>query len=197
MAGNGVPEWDPEDKTPYVYARLADHIQARITAGDYAAGDMLPNEREMVPEYGVSIDSVRRALAELRTRGIVVTYPSRGTYVAAPPAELARAPPAGVAGGSPVARGSLLPRATAGHPLPMRCIDRASRVPPHQQIANCLRAEIMAGKYSPDGPPVPGVTRITQEWGVARKTAMKALRLLAGEGLIEVEPGMGYYVKRA
>lgn len=82
MAGNGVPEWDPEDKTPYVYARLADHIQARIAAGEYAVGAMLPGEREMVPEYGVSIDSVRRALTELRERGIVVTYPSRGTYVA-------------------------------------------------------------------------------------------------------------------
>lgn len=79
-----VPAWDPADRTPYVYARLADHIQARIAAGDYPPGGMLPNEREMVPEYGVSIDTVRRALAVLRERGVVVTYPSRGTYVARP-----------------------------------------------------------------------------------------------------------------
>jgi GntR family transcriptional regulator len=77
-----VPEWNPDDKTPYVYARLADHIQARIEAGDYPPGAMLPNEREMVPKYGVSIDTVRRALAELRKRGLVVTYPSRGTFAA-------------------------------------------------------------------------------------------------------------------
>jgi GntR family transcriptional regulator len=77
-----VPEWNPDDKTPYVYARLADHIAARIAAGHYQPGAMLPNEREMVSEYGVSIDTVRRALAELRSRGAVVTYPSRGTYVA-------------------------------------------------------------------------------------------------------------------
>jgi len=81
MADTGVPEWDPEDKTPYLYERLADHIAARIAVGDYQPGAMLPNEREMVPEYGVSIDTVRRALAVLRDRGLVVTYPSRGTYV--------------------------------------------------------------------------------------------------------------------
>ena len=81
MTQADIPAWDPEDKTPYVYARLADHIQAAITAGQYAPGAMLPNEREMVPMYGVSIDTVRRALAELRDRGLVVTYPSRGTYV--------------------------------------------------------------------------------------------------------------------
>lgn len=84
MAVADVPEWDPEDKTPYVYARLADHIQARIEAGHYPPGGMLPNEREMVPEYGVSIDTVRRALEELRKRGLVVTYPSRGSYVKRP-----------------------------------------------------------------------------------------------------------------
>lgn len=84
MAETEVPRWDPEDKTPYVYARLADHIAARIGAGHYAPGSMLPNEREMTAEYGVSIDSVRRAMEELRRRGLVVTYPSRGTYVAGP-----------------------------------------------------------------------------------------------------------------
>lgn len=87
MAEEDVPVWDPEDKTPYLYERLADHIAARIAAGHYGPGDMLPNEREMVPEYGVSIDTVRRAIAELRERGLVVTYPSRGSYVARRPEE--------------------------------------------------------------------------------------------------------------
>lgn len=78
----------------------------------------------------------------------------------------------------------------------MRQIDRSSRVPPWRQIADALRAEIAAGKYSPDGPSVPSVGRLSQEWGVARRTANKALMALAGEGLIEVEPGMGYYLRR-
>lgn len=78
----------------------------------------------------------------------------------------------------------------------MRQIDRDSRVPPWQQIAAHLRQEITDGKYAPDGPALPSITRITQEWDVARKTAVKALKQLASEGLIEVEPGMGYYARR-
>ena len=78
----------------------------------------------------------------------------------------------------------------------MRKIDRASRVPPWQQIAGELRAEAAAGKYSPDGPALPSVTALSQEWDVARRTANKALKQLAAEGLIEVEPGMGYYARR-
>jgi DNA-binding GntR family transcriptional regulator len=82
MAGTDVPRWDPESDEPgYLYLRLADHIAARITAGELRPNAMLPNEREMVPEYGVSIDTVRRAVAELRARGLVVTFPSKGTYV--------------------------------------------------------------------------------------------------------------------
>lgn len=89
----------------------------------------------------------------------------------------------------------LLPPATPCHPLSMRQINRASRVPPSRQIADHLRAEIEAGAYSRGGQ-LPSVVRLSQEWGVARGTANKALMLLAAEGLIEVEPGMGYYVKQ-
>lgn len=78
----------------------------------------------------------------------------------------------------------------------MRQIDRSSRVPPWQQIADHLRAEIRAGRWSPDGPALPSVERLSQEWGVARRTANKALKQLAADGLIEVESGMGYYVRR-
>jgi GntR family transcriptional regulator len=82
------PEWDPDPKLPgYLYVRLADHIQAEIAAGAYQPGAMLPNEREMVTEYGVSIDTVRRAVATLNERGLVATYPSKGTYVASPPGD--------------------------------------------------------------------------------------------------------------
>jgi DNA-binding GntR family transcriptional regulator len=78
----------------------------------------------------------------------------------------------------------------------MRQIDRASRVPPSEQIANHLRAEIEAGRYSPDGPALPSVARLSQEWDVAPRTAHKALKALAAEGLIEVQDGMGFYLRR-
>lgn len=85
MAEAAVPVWDPEDNRPgYLYVRLADHIAALIGAGVLPQDAMLPNEREMTAEYGVSIDTVRRAVQELRDRGLVVTFPSKGTYVAQP-----------------------------------------------------------------------------------------------------------------
>lgn len=78
----------------------------------------------------------------------------------------------------------------------MRQIDRGSRVPPWQQIATVLRAQIVAGEFDPEGPPLPSVRRLTEEWGVARNTANRALRELADEGLIEVIDGLGYFARR-
>ena len=78
----------------------------------------------------------------------------------------------------------------------MRKIDRSGRTPPWRQIADHLRAEILAGRYSPDGPAVPSANELGRDWGVARRTALKALHSLAEEGLIESEIGMGFFVTR-
>lgn len=80
------------------------------------------------------------------------------------------------------------------HAMTMPDIDRDSRVPAWKQIAAQLRADIAAGRYGPDDP-LPSISRLTQDYGVARVTAHKALAQLAAEGLTEVEPGMGYYVR--
>lgn len=76
-----VPEFAPSG-VEYVYVQLADHLAARIAAGELKSGDRLPNEREMPADYGVSIDTVRKALAVLRERGLVVTKPVKGTFIA-------------------------------------------------------------------------------------------------------------------
>jgi GntR family transcriptional regulator len=83
-----IPAFDPAAGGPaYMYARVADHVAARIAAGELAPGAMLPGEREMAAEYGVAIGTVRRAVEELRDRGLVVTLAGKGTYVTeAPPA---------------------------------------------------------------------------------------------------------------
>jgi DNA-binding GntR family transcriptional regulator len=78
----------------------------------------------------------------------------------------------------------------------MREIDRSLRTPPWQQIAAALREGIDAGLYTPDVP-LPSIDRLVQTYGVNRKTARKALVSLVAAGIAEVEPGMGYYVKRA
>lgn len=74
-------EWQPEQGPAYLYVQMADHIAARIASGDLPSGARLPNERELVEEYRVALSTVRRATAELRDRGLVVTVPIKGTYV--------------------------------------------------------------------------------------------------------------------
>lgn len=83
---NAVPEFDPDAGGPgYVYVRVADHVAARIDAGDLAPGARLPGERELAEEYGVALGTARRAIQELRERHRVVTLPAKGTYVTPSP----------------------------------------------------------------------------------------------------------------
>jgi GntR family transcriptional regulator len=61
------------------------------------------------------------------------------------------------------------------------------------RIADLLRQQITAGRLRP-GQPVPSITTLTQDHGVARQTAAKALQMLESEGLVHRVPGLGYYV---
>ena len=49
--------------------------------GELAPGARLPAERDLATEYGVSYDTIRRATALLRERGLIITIVGRGTYV--------------------------------------------------------------------------------------------------------------------
>ncbi|MCX4608880.1 MULTISPECIES: winged helix-turn-helix domain-containing protein [Streptomyces] len=70
----------------YAYVVLADRIAADITSGKLPVGAALPGERAMTDIYSVSIGTVRRAVRELRERGLVATLPAKGTFVVAAPA---------------------------------------------------------------------------------------------------------------
>jgi GntR family transcriptional regulator len=79
-----VPPFDPTSGEPeYLWRRVADHLAARIEAGELAPGARLPRELDVADEYGVSHNTVRRAIAELRRLGLVRTLPNLGTYVLA------------------------------------------------------------------------------------------------------------------
>lgn len=75
-----VPPWAPT-RTSYLYVQLADHLAARIAAGEWQPGDRLPPEREIASEYGVAYHTVRRAAAILRERGLLITLHGGGTFV--------------------------------------------------------------------------------------------------------------------
>ena len=61
------------------------------------------------------------------------------------------------------------------------------------RIAADIRRRIEADELKP-GEPVPSITALCQEWGVARETAAHALQVLEAEGLVRRYPGRGYYV---
>lgn len=79
------PDFDPE-AADYVYVAVADHIAGRIARGDLPPGGRLPAERDLGQEYGVAAGTARRAIQELRERGLVRTVPVKGTYVVKPSA---------------------------------------------------------------------------------------------------------------
>jgi GntR family transcriptional regulator len=63
------------------------------------------------------------------------------------------------------------------------------------QVAALLREEIRSGKRPP-GSRLPSIIDLTQEHGIARGTAHKALQVLRDEGLAVLSDGRGYYVTR-
>lgn len=81
-----VPEFRPQGHE-LLYAAVADHIQARMTAGELQVGARLPPERDLAEEYGVAYLTVRRAMVELRARHRVKTVHGKGTFVTDPEAE--------------------------------------------------------------------------------------------------------------
>lgn len=77
-----IPGFDPAKVGPdYLYVAMADHIAARIDAGELPHNTRLPAERDLADEYGVSLGTARRATRELRERGLVITVPVKGTFV--------------------------------------------------------------------------------------------------------------------
>ena len=68
----------------YEWERVAADVRHRITSGELPPGAMLRGERAMAEEYGVAIGTIRRAVRDLRDRGLLVTLPHKGTYVARP-----------------------------------------------------------------------------------------------------------------
>jgi DNA-binding GntR family transcriptional regulator len=57
------------------YRQLADILRSKVTAGEWEPGRNLPSEADLGSEYGISLATVRRALAVLRAEGHVESVP--------------------------------------------------------------------------------------------------------------------------
>lgn len=69
--GTGVPAW----------RQVADDLRRRILRGEYQPGARLPSEPDLGHEYGVGRTTVRRAVASLRSEGLIIVRHGWGTRV--------------------------------------------------------------------------------------------------------------------
>jgi GntR family transcriptional regulator len=80
----GVVVVRPTKGPDLVYVMIADDIAAQIQDGRLVPCQRLPAENELATEYGVARMTVRRAMWELRERGLVRTVTGKGTFIERP-----------------------------------------------------------------------------------------------------------------
>jgi GntR family transcriptional regulator len=66
------------------YLKIADALRGRIRSGEHAAGDQLPNQRQLAREFGVTLMTLRQALEVLERDRLIRRRHGLGTFVAAP-----------------------------------------------------------------------------------------------------------------
>lgn len=85
-----VSDTDPQNLIDHesgrpIYVQLADIVAGMIEAGSLVVDRPIPAESRLAEEYGVARLTARRAVRELRERGLVYTVQGKGTFVAEPP----------------------------------------------------------------------------------------------------------------
>ena len=80
LAYVSVPPFRP-DPLRLIYVQVAEHIAARIEAGELTGGQRLAPERDVAIEYGVAYNTIRKSMELLRERGLIITMHGRGTFV--------------------------------------------------------------------------------------------------------------------
>ena len=64
-----------------MYQQIADDLRAEIESGKLKPGQQLETELELRERWGASRNTVRDAIRQLLTLGLVVTRPGKGTFV--------------------------------------------------------------------------------------------------------------------
>ncbi|KAF2957271.1 GntR family transcriptional regulator [Thermotoga sp. Ku-13t] len=64
-----------------LYYRVYKELKRRISEGEYKPGDRIPPEIELVKSFGVSRLTIRRALEELKSEGLITRHKGKGTFI--------------------------------------------------------------------------------------------------------------------
>ncbi len=69
----------------FLYRQLSEILQKEISSGKFKPGERLPSMDDLAAMYAVNKVTVRRALAELTSAGMIYSRPAQGTYVSEQP----------------------------------------------------------------------------------------------------------------
>jgi len=61
---------------------ISETLRDRITHSNYQPGEQLPSEHQLMAEFGASRTTIRRALANLVSQGLVMVHQGKGAFVA-------------------------------------------------------------------------------------------------------------------
>jgi GntR family transcriptional regulator len=67
------------DRGPPPWRQITDDLRRRIQAGEWTG--RLPSEKTFAQEYGVAVNTVRKAMAALRNEELIQTDKGWGSYV--------------------------------------------------------------------------------------------------------------------
>jgi GntR family transcriptional regulator len=70
--------------TTPMYRDIADQLRQQIDSGEFEAGKQLPTEQDLQKAYSASRNTIRDAIKQLITLGLVETRPGQGTFVVPP-----------------------------------------------------------------------------------------------------------------
>jgi GntR family transcriptional regulator len=66
------------------YDRIADDLRKKVSTGEWASGQQIPPETDLMRDYRVSLNTMRTALKVLRSEGLLEARHGTGTFVSAP-----------------------------------------------------------------------------------------------------------------
>lgn len=64
-----------------IYQQVREHLVHRVLTGEWKPGQLLPSETKLAAEYGFSQGTVRKAIEEMASEGLVNRHAGKGTFV--------------------------------------------------------------------------------------------------------------------
>jgi GntR family transcriptional regulator len=67
--------------TTPMYREIADQLRQRIESGEFPSGAQMPTEQDLQKQHNASRNTIREAIKQLTSLGLVETKPGQGTFV--------------------------------------------------------------------------------------------------------------------